>query len=90
MLRVGQLECVSNDVVCGVSYCVDNEKVFINEDECQERKLHNLIVETRPRRFWNVFFALNLCTPLNYTSRKHGKKEPQSFVHCGSFDHLDL
>ena len=24
------------------------------------------------------------------TSRKHGKKEPQSFVHCGSFEHLDL
>jgi hypothetical protein len=24
------------------------------------------------------------------TSRKHGKKEPQSFSHCGSFDHLDL
>ena len=25
-----------------------------------------------------------------YTSRKHGKKEPQLFVHCGSFDHPDL
>jgi hypothetical protein len=24
------------------------------------------------------------------TSRKHGKKEPQSFSHCGSFDHHDL
>jgi hypothetical protein len=25
------------------------------------------------------------------TRRKHGKKEPQSFVHCGgSFDHPDL
>jgi hypothetical protein len=24
------------------------------------------------------------------TSRKHGKKESQSFVHCSSFDHLDL
>jgi hypothetical protein len=24
------------------------------------------------------------------TSRKHGKKEPQSFVHCGSFDHPDM
>ena len=24
------------------------------------------------------------------TSRKHGKKEPQSFVQCGSFDHPDL
>jgi hypothetical protein len=24
------------------------------------------------------------------TSRKHGKKERQTFVHCGSFDHLDL
>jgi hypothetical protein len=27
--------------------------------------------------FGMFFFALNLCTPLNYTSRKHGKKEPQ-------------
>ena len=25
-----------------------------------------------------------------HTSRKYGKKEPQSFSHCGSFDHLDL
>jgi hypothetical protein len=25
-----------------------------------------------------------------FTSRKHGKKEPRSFVHCGSFDHPDL
>ena len=25
-----------------------------------------------------------------YTSRKHGKNEPHSFVHCGSFDHHDL
>ena len=24
------------------------------------------------------------------TSRKHGKKEPQPFSHCGSFDHHDL
>ena len=24
------------------------------------------------------------------TSRKHGKKEPQSFVRCDSFDHFDL
>ena len=29
-----------------------------------------------------------LCVPLlRYTSRKHGKKEPHSFSHCGSFDH---
>ena len=27
--------------------------------------------------------------PLN-TSRKHSKKEPQSFSHCGSFDHLGM
>jgi hypothetical protein len=24
------------------------------------------------------------------TSRKHGEKEPHSFVHCGSFDHPDM
>jgi hypothetical protein len=29
-------------------------------------------------------------TLLGYTSRKHGKKEPQSFVHCGSFNHPNL
>ena len=28
-------------------------------------------------------------SPLPTTSRKHGKKEPQSFSHCGSFDHHD-
>ena len=27
---------------------------------------------------------------LVYTSRKHGKKEPQSFSHCGSFNHHAL
>ena len=26
----------------------------------------------------------------HFTSRKHGKKEPQLFYHCGSFDHHDL
>ena len=25
-----------------------------------------------------------------HTCRKHGKKEPQAFVHCGSFGHPDL
>ena len=33
------------------------------------------------------------CANLNssgYTSRKLCKKEPQSFSHCGSFDHLDM
>jgi hypothetical protein len=24
------------------------------------------------------------------TSRKHDKKKPESFVHCGSFDHFDM
>ena len=27
------------------------------------------------------------CVTCSYTSRKYGKKEPQSFSHCGSFDH---
>jgi hypothetical protein len=27
---------------------------------------------------------------ITITSRKHGKKEPQSFFHCGSFDHPDM
>ena len=29
-----------------------------------------------------VFFSISTST-----SRKHGKKEPQLFSHCGSFDH---
>jgi hypothetical protein len=63
MLSIGQLECVSYDIACGVLYCVDNDKALISEDDCQERKLHiklrRLVVETRHGRFWNVF-------PLNY------------------------
>jgi hypothetical protein len=52
---------------------------------------------------WRVHFPMNLklsyhpwCpqqfSPLwpTYTSRKHSKKEPQLFSHCGSLDHLDL
>jgi hypothetical protein len=31
-----------------------------------------------------------MCSACPNTSRKHGKKEPQSFVHCGSFDHPDM
>ena len=31
---------------------------------------------------------LQVVAPLS-TSRKHGKKEPQSFFHCGPFDHPD-
>ena len=27
---------------------------------------------------------------IGHTSRKHGEKEPQSFSHCGSFDHHGL
>jgi hypothetical protein len=48
MLRIRQLECVSYDVVYGMSYCVDIEKALINEDDYQERKLRRLIVETHP------------------------------------------
>jgi hypothetical protein len=60
---IGQLECVSYDVVCGMFYYADNEKALINEDDRQDRELRKLVIETHPGRFWN-FFPLNLCTLL--------------------------
>jgi hypothetical protein len=65
------MECVSYGVVCDVFYCVDSEKVLNNKDDCQERKLcvelHILIVETCPRRFWNVcLFPLVYMCRYNY------------------------
>lgn len=55
MLGIGQLERVSHDVVCGVSDCVDNEEALINKNDCQERKLRKLIVQTLHGRFLNIF-----------------------------------
>ena len=67
MLRIGQLECVSYGVVCGVFYYVDSEKALISTDNCQECQLRvglrKIIVEMLLGHFWNVFF-LNLCAPL--------------------------
>ena len=67
MLRIGQLECVSYGVVCGVFYYVDIEKALISTDNSQECKLrvrlHKLVVKMCLGHFWNVFF-LNLCAPL--------------------------
>ena len=37
-------------------------------------------------RLWGCQKGFHRCS----TSKKHGKKEPQSFSHCGSFDHPDL
>jgi hypothetical protein len=55
MLKIGQLECVSHDIVYGMSYCVNSEETLINEDDSQERelrvKLRRLIVKTRPGLF---------------------------------------
>ena len=51
MLGIGQLECVSYDVVCGMFHCGDNEKVTINEDDRLKRQLHILVVETHLERF---------------------------------------
>jgi hypothetical protein len=33
------IECVSDGVVYGMSYCVDSEKALFNEDDCQECEL---------------------------------------------------
>ena len=58
---IGQLECVSYGIVCGVFYCVDSDKALISEDDHQERelrvKLCRFVVKTCPGRFWNVFFS---------------------------------
>ena len=65
MLGIGQLECVSYGVVCGVSYCVDNEKALIIKDDCQECemsvKLHILIIETHLGRFRKKNSLLYAC-----------------------------
>jgi hypothetical protein len=34
--------------------------------------------------------SCSVVTDSQVTNRKHGKKEPQSFVYCGSFDHPNL
>ena len=68
MLGIGQLECVSYDIVCGMFHCVDCEKALINKDDCQKCELgielRKLIVETHPGCFWNFF-------PLNYACRSN-------------------
>ena len=58
MLGIGQLECVSYGVVCGVFYCVESEKALISEDGC--RKLR---IELRKLVF-EMFFSLNVCALL--------------------------
>jgi hypothetical protein len=37
-----------------------------------------------------LYFEASSLFTITFTSRKHGKKEPHSFVHCGSLDHPDL
>jgi hypothetical protein len=62
MLEIGQLGCVSYELVCGVFYCVESGKAPISEDDSQERELrvelHKLVVETSPGRFWNFFLLI--------------------------------
>ena len=67
MLGIGQLECVSYDVVYGMFHCVDCENAMINKDDHQRHELRvelrKLVVETHLGRFWNGF-SLNLCMAL--------------------------
>ena len=60
MLEIGQLECVSYDIVCGVFYYVDCERALINKDDYQNHELHielrKLVVETHLGHFLNGFF----------------------------------
>ena len=65
MLRIGQLECVSYGIVCGVLYYVDSEKVQISVGDRQERKLRvrlrRFVVDTHPMRFHIVIFLIYAC-----------------------------
>ena len=65
MLGIGQLVCVSYDVVCGMFYYVDCEKAMINEDDRQERELRRLASKhiLDVSRILFLFF-LNLCMSL--------------------------
>ena len=58
MFGFGKLKCVSYGIVCGIFYCVDNEKAMIKEDDCHERELRKLIVETHLGRFLKFFFLI--------------------------------
>jgi hypothetical protein len=68
MLEIGQLECVSYELVCGVFYCVEGGKAPISEDDSQERELRvelrKLVVETHISWTFLKFFSLNLCALL--------------------------
>jgi hypothetical protein len=55
VLGIGQLECVSYDVVCGMFYCIDIEEVLINEDDRHDCELCRLVVEIHPTRFLDGF-----------------------------------
>jgi hypothetical protein len=67
MLRIGQLECVLYDVVCGLFFCVDIEKAMVSVDDHQERELHiglcRLVVKMRLGCFQNVTIN-NKCAPI--------------------------
>ena len=48
----------------------------------------HVVNDTRFYMMVSLAMCIGLCEV--YTSRKHGKKELQSFFHCGFFDHPDL
>ena len=68
MLGIGQLECVSYDVVCGMFYCDDCEKALINKVDRQECKLRvelcKPVIETHFGPFWEK-------NPLIYARRSN-------------------
>jgi hypothetical protein len=57
MLGIGQLQCVSYDVVCDMFYCVDSEEeALISKDDRQKQELcihlrRLVFIETRPEHF---------------------------------------
>ena len=63
--------------------------------QCELNKNHlSMTKSSSPRNLLNLKSVTNFKgfeAPHNIvTSIKHGKKKPQSFFHCGSFDHPDL
>jgi hypothetical protein len=65
---IGQVECVSYGVVCGMFYCGDSEKALINKDDHRDRELRvqlrRLVVETHLGHFFKSF-------PLIYAHRSN-------------------
>jgi hypothetical protein len=78
-----------------IRHFVAGTKKFLRQDNglidniMRLKRLQCLQVRPRQSFPWaDKRESLRLQNVRGHTSRKHGKKEPQSFSHCGFFDHL--